>query len=115
MKNLIRIMKALSDPGRIKIMKILEDGELCVCEIQPLLGLAQPTVSKHLKLLEEAGLIEFRKEGSWIIYRLAENSESQYAAEMLKLMKQWLNDDSQIHKMLVRRPEIAVRQRCDAQ
>jgi hypothetical protein len=49
-------MKALADPGRIKIVKMLEARELCVCEIHAALDLAQPTISKHLRILEEAGL-----------------------------------------------------------
>jgi ArsR family transcriptional regulator len=57
MKAFIRVMKALSDPNRVKIMKMLEAKELCVCEITAILGLAQSTVSKHLKILEDADLV----------------------------------------------------------
>ena len=59
MRSFIRVMKALSDPNRVKIIKLLENNELCVCEIHSLLGLAQSTVSKHLKILEEADLVNF--------------------------------------------------------
>lgn len=62
MKNLITILKALADPTRIKILKMLEHRELCVCEIHAALHLAQPTISKHLKILEVAGLVDKRKE-----------------------------------------------------
>jgi len=55
-KPFLQVMKALSDSNRIKIIKLLEQKELCVCEITTALGLAQPTVSKHLKLLEDAEL-----------------------------------------------------------
>ncbi|MEJ2691154.1 MAG: metalloregulator ArsR/SmtB family transcription factor, partial [Deltaproteobacteria bacterium] len=70
MNTLIKIMKALSDPSRVKIIKMLEYREMCVCEIREVLGLAQPTVSKHLKVLEEAGLVKRRKEGLWVNYCL---------------------------------------------
>jgi ArsR family transcriptional regulator len=50
-KDFIRVMKALSDPNRVKVVKMLQHKEMCVCEIQFALGLAQPTVSKHLKVL----------------------------------------------------------------
>ena len=61
MKKLIKVMKALSDPNRVKIIKILQHRIMCVCEIQAALKLAQPTVSKHLKILEEAGLVSSEK------------------------------------------------------
>ena len=57
MKDFIRVMKALSDPNRVKVVKMLQQKPMCVCEIQFALGLAQPTISKHLKVLENAGLI----------------------------------------------------------
>ena len=50
-------MKALSDPNRVKVLKMLQRGTMCVCKIQDALGIAQPTVSKHLKILEDAGLV----------------------------------------------------------
>ena len=58
MKSFVKVMKALSDPNRIKIIKLLQQKYMCVCELQGALNLAQPTVSKHLKILEEAGLTE---------------------------------------------------------
>ena len=70
MKEFIQVMKALSDPGRVKVLKMLETREMCVCEIQATLGLAQPTISNHLKILENAGLVLSRKDGQWVNYRL---------------------------------------------
>ncbi|MDY6971919.1 MAG: metalloregulator ArsR/SmtB family transcription factor [Thermodesulfobacteriota bacterium] len=63
MRQFIKVMKALSDQNRVKIVKLLQRRVLCVCEIQEALGLAQSTASKHLKILEEAALITYRKEG----------------------------------------------------
>nr|MBF0223168.1 winged helix-turn-helix transcriptional regulator [Desulfobulbaceae bacterium] len=100
MKPFIRVMKALSDPNRIKIVKMLEKKELCVCEITALLGLAQSTVSKHLKLLEDAGLVNSEKNGLWVNYRLADGSEgSPYAGTLLKNMKGWLNDEAVVRDL----------------
>ncbi len=76
MKKLLRVMKALSDPSRVRALKLLEERKLCVCELQVLLGLAQSTVSKHMKTLEDAGLVESERQGTWIIYRLAKGDES---------------------------------------
>ncbi|WP_456385431.1 ArsR/SmtB family transcription factor [Desulfolithobacter sp.] len=99
MKECVRVMKALSDPNRIKVLKMLEGGELCVCEIQPRLKLSQSTTSKHLRILEDAGLVEKRKDGQWVIYRLADGSQSVYAARMLESFRQWLGDDPDIRAM----------------
>lgn len=100
MKPLIRVMKALSDPNRLKVLKMLELRPLCVCEITSILGLAQPTVSKHLKAMEEAGLVESWKEGSWVNYRLPVQPENPYATEMLSRLPHWLADDPQIRQAL---------------
>ena len=93
-------MKALSDPNRVKILKMLAKKELCVCEITAVLGLAQPTVSKHLKVLEDAGLVQSSKDGLWVNYRLAEMQESLYSAAMLKHLAQWLSHDRGVQKVL---------------
>ena len=108
MKQFIRTMKALSDPNRVRVLKLLERGELCVCEIQNLLGLAQSTVSKHMKLLEDAGLVERKREGTWILYSLAEESESPYAPTMLAQLRNWLDDDAELQKMITALPDAAV-------
>ncbi len=102
MKSFIRIMKALSDPNRVLIMKMLEQGKLCVCEITAVLGLAQSTVSKHLKILEDAELVEASKEGSWVNYELAENSPGPYAAIMREQLKTWLADDRQVQETIAK-------------
>ena len=101
MKPFIRVMKALSDPNRVKVMKMLGNRHLCVCEITTILGLAQPTVSKHLKVLEEAGLVESWKEGSWVNYRLPTQAGNPYIAEMLARLDVWLDDDPQIREVLL--------------
>lgn len=66
-----RLMKALSDETRARIVHILSCGELCACEIQPYFALSQPTLSHHLAILVESGLIESRPEGKWVQYRLS--------------------------------------------
>jgi ArsR family transcriptional regulator len=65
------IIKALGDPTRLKIVYLLEHDELCVCEIMTALDKPQPTVSHHLNLLKNAGLLKWRKEGVWIHYKLS--------------------------------------------
>ncbi len=100
----VKVMKALSDPSRVKVIKALEVRELCVCELRAVLGLAQPTVSKHLKVLEEAGLVASRKEGQWVHYRLCPTST--YAEAMLAQLKGWLTTDSDVRGVLAQLPSI---------
>lgn len=69
MNDLLSVFKALSDETRLRILKLLEEGELCVCDIVAALGLIQPKVSFHLSALKEAGLVRDRKAGKWIHYR----------------------------------------------
>lgn len=71
MDDFLAISKALADESRVRILLCLRGGERCVCQIVELLGLAPSTVSKHLFLLRHAGLIEPRKAGKWMHYRLA--------------------------------------------
>jgi len=99
LKYFIRVMKALSDPNRVKIIKMLGLRELCVCEITAILGLAQPTVSKHLKVLEAAGLVDSSKDGAWVNYRLADQEDSEYARIMQEHMRTWLDDDPLIQQV----------------
>ncbi len=70
MKEKIKLLKALGDETRIRIMQCLLDGEVCACTLVPAVGKAQPTVSQHLKILEEAGILESRREGVNIWYKV---------------------------------------------
>ena len=106
MKEFLKVMKALSDRSRVKIMKMLQRRVLCVCEIQKALGIAQPTVSKHLKVLEEAGLITFHKQGLWVNYSLADGERSPYAASLIGNLRHWLDQEPEIAGLLEKLPEI---------
>jgi ArsR family transcriptional regulator len=106
MRDFLKVMKALSDPNRVKILKVLQCQTMCVCEIQAALKLAQPTVSSHLKMLEEAGLVRSQKEGLWVNYRLAEGEDNPYAAALLAHLRDWLNRDAEISRILEQLPGI---------
>ncbi|MGO9377566.1 MAG: ArsR/SmtB family transcription factor [Dissulfurispiraceae bacterium] len=67
---MIQVFKALTDETRLRILKLLEHGELCVCEIVAALDIVQPKVSFHLATLKDAGLVNDTKHGKWIHYRL---------------------------------------------
>ncbi len=96
MKTFIKVMKALSDPNRVKMVKMLQSGPLCVCEIRTALGIAQSTASKHLKLLEDAGLVSRFKEGLWVNYSLSTGEDSPYAASLLGSLQHWLDGEEEI-------------------
>ena len=70
MREFMKITKALADENRVRMLLVLARGELCVCQITELFGLAPSTISKHLSILYQAGLAESRKDGRWIYYRL---------------------------------------------
>jgi DNA-binding transcriptional ArsR family regulator len=70
MREFMNITKALADDNRVRALLALRKGELCVCQITELFGLAPSTVSKHLSILSQARLVDSRKEGRWIYYKL---------------------------------------------
>lgn len=102
MREFIKVMKALSDPNRVKLLKMLQKRMMCVCEVQAALGIAQPTVSKHLKILEDAGLVGREKDGLWVNYFLSDGGRSPYAASLLGNLRHWLNDDPEIRDLFGR-------------
>jgi ArsR family transcriptional regulator len=86
MEELTTIFKALSDETRLRIIKLLEKGELCVCDITAALDMVQPKVSFHLNTLKGAGLIKDRKAGRWIHYSL-ENGDMRKRFLLLTVME----------------------------
>ncbi|MDR3567283.1 MAG: metalloregulator ArsR/SmtB family transcription factor [Syntrophobacteraceae bacterium] len=106
MEEFIKIIKALSDPNRVKIIKMLQARSMCVCEMQAALGIAQPTVSNHLKVLEEAGLIAHEKDGLWVNYYTTDGGSSPYAATLLGSLKHWLKEDPEVAGLLGKLPSI---------
>jgi len=75
-RPLTRLFKALADETRVRIVASLAHGELCVCHIEAVLALPQPTVSRHLAILRSAGVVEVRREGLWVLYRLAKQPDA---------------------------------------
>jgi DNA-binding transcriptional ArsR family regulator len=88
------VLKAAADPNRARILKMLERGEMCVCQIAAVLRLSQSTVSKHLYLLRAAGLVEERKDGRWLYCRIAGSPVNDYALPLLSLIRGWLAGDA---------------------
>ncbi len=99
-RKIEKVLKACSDDNRIRILKLLEKRKLCVCELAFVLGITQPSVSRHLKKLSNAGLIKTEKDSFWTNYFIAPDNE--YAKEICGLMEKWLNDDRIIKKDIVK-------------
>jgi ArsR family transcriptional regulator len=104
MRAFTKVMKALSDPNRVKIIKLLQQKSMCVCELQAALQIAQPSVSKHLKILEEADMVDYQKDGLWVNYYLTDGKKSPYAASVLGNLKHWLEDDPDIVDLVKKVP-----------
>ena len=96
MKEFMAIAKALADENRVRVLMFLRGGELCVCQIMEMLGLAPSTVSKHLTVLYQAGLLESRKDGRWNYYRLPGRDAPATVRDILKWLQESLADDPQI-------------------
>jgi DNA-binding transcriptional ArsR family regulator len=98
MREFLSITKALSDENRVRALMALEGRELCVCQIIELLGLAPSTVSKHMAVLHQAGLVETRKDGRWVYYRLAEEPNLPCVRQALTMTMECLAKDGRIHE-----------------
>ncbi len=97
-----KVFKALADKNRARILKMLGEQELCVCQIMAVLGLKQPTVSKHLSVLKKAGLVEARRDGTWIYYSISRKRRNDFDQAHLGLLRNWLNDDATVQADLAR-------------
>lgn len=75
-RPLSRVMKALADETRLRIVALLSHGELCVCHVEKALGLRQANTSRQFAVLRSAGVVESRREGSWVYYRLAPQTDA---------------------------------------
>ena len=96
MLDFITITKALSDENRVRALMMLSDGELCVCQLIKMLGLAPSTVSKHMSILRQARLVQARKEGKWMYYRLPDGDAPQCVLEAVRWVQKCLGGDKKI-------------------
>jgi len=96
LRDFTAITKALADETRVRVLLTLQRGELCVCQIVKFAGLATSTVSKHMSILKQARLVESRKEGRWMYYRLADDSAPAAVQQALAWVSQSLAKDPQV-------------------
>lgn len=96
MKEFLNITKALADENRLRMLMALGQGEICVCQIAELTELALSTVSKHLSVLYQAGLVNARKEGRWMYYSLPAKGTSAAAREAVAWVRRSLDGNERI-------------------
>jgi ArsR family transcriptional regulator, arsenate/arsenite/antimonite-responsive transcriptional repressor len=96
MRQTTKLFKALSDPNRLRILNMLVEKDLCVCEITEILQLATSTVSKHLSLLRDADLILDFKEGRWINYSLNQEIKKEFISTTLNALLKELKNEEQV-------------------
>ncbi len=112
MKTVLRTLRALGDPNRMRIMKMLQERQMCVCELAKALGISQPSVSRHMRILAEADLVLSRREGVWIHYLWNPSPSNRYAASLLQALTNWLEEDPHIRALLQKAAEIRREELC---
>jgi ArsR family transcriptional regulator, arsenate/arsenite/antimonite-responsive transcriptional repressor len=93
MESVLAITRALADENRVRALLVLDGRELCVCQLIEFLELAPSTVSKHMTILRQARLIDGRKKGRWMNYRLAGKLASPAVTEAIAWLRRSLSDD----------------------
>ncbi|NIT36649.1 MAG: metalloregulator ArsR/SmtB family transcription factor [candidate division Zixibacteria bacterium] len=97
MKSTVEIFKALAEPNRVRILAVLTSRPACVCELAQALSLNQPNLSRHLRVLEAAGLVKSRRAGAWTDYTLNRNRET---APFVRLLKNLASADEALQRDL---------------
>ncbi len=110
MRATLRATKALADQQRVRILMMLQAGDLCVCQIVEVLELAPSTVSKHLSILSAADLVVSRKEGRWAYFRLPDSAIGAMVPPIIKWLRDALNNDPTIERD---RKKLQAVQACD--
>ena len=98
MRDLMKIAKALADENRIRVLLALRGGELCACQITELFGLAPSTISKHMSILYQAGLVDWRKEGRWIDFRLPDGKAPTTVRKAIAWVSKAAEDQTRVHE-----------------
>lgn len=96
LREVTRVAQALSDTNRARVLAFLRHGELCLCQIVGMLGLAPSTVSRHMSLLTQAGLATARKEGRWMYFGLPPPGSSSCAREAVQWILKHMDREEQI-------------------
>lgn len=119
MREVLDVTKALADGNRLRVLMALRGGELCVCQIVALLQLAPSTTSKHMAILRQARLVESRKEGRWMYYRLADRKAPKAVKDAVAWVRRHLaqapqivRDEKELKRILRMDPEEICKGQC---
>ncbi len=119
MREVLDVTKALADGNRLRVLMALRGGELCVCQIVALLRLAPSTTSKHMAILRQARLVESRKEGRWMYYRLPDRDAPKAVKDAVAWVRRYLvqspqivQDEKELKRILRMDPEVLCRGQC---
>jgi ArsR family transcriptional regulator, arsenate/arsenite/antimonite-responsive transcriptional repressor len=93
MRNLVRVLKSLSDETRLRILNMLFERECCVCEIIQVLDMSQPRVSHHLGAMYNAGLLKMRRQGLFALYSIDWDSLDEYTGDLIKAVHKGLENN----------------------
>ncbi len=106
LRELAEVFKALNDETRLRILKLLENEPLCVCEIMKVLGMIQSRVSRHLDILRRAGFLTAHREKKWIIYKWNRERVNPYHLPLQEMIRLWLSDDERVRQDRERLKEV---------
>lgn len=101
LRPLSRVFRALGDETRLRIVALLAHGELCVCHVEAALGLSQPNASRQLGILRSVGVVDSRRDGTWVYYRIAAQ-EHEHVGRVLALLTEALTTRRALRSDLVR-------------
>jgi len=93
MEDILEVASALSDRTRLRLLLSLRDRELCACQLVEFIGLADSTVSRHMSILKSAGLVDSRKSGRWVYYKLSKTDTQSVNQEILDIVLRSIADD----------------------
>ena len=91
MEDLVKVLKALSDETRLRMLMLIEEQELCVCEVMQILDMHQSRVSRHLNILRDAGLAKTRRQGTWMFYHSA--AQTAHHSHVADALRNWMKDN----------------------
>ena len=92
MRDIVKVFKALSDETRLRMLMLIEQQCLCVCEVMQILGMGQSRVSHHLNILRDAGLAKARRQRTWMFYCSAGSESSPHHARIVETLESWMKD-----------------------
>ena len=110
MQKLLNVFKALSEETRLKMLKIMGMGEICVCDLVSVLNVSQPKISFHLNVLKEAGLIKDRKQGKWVHYSI--NDSDMFKRFLMLSVLERISDETMKENLSKLKEILTVKNRC---